>query len=66
MVITGGGLAALCTGIGIPVSTALGSISICLSIATAITSKTNQIYNAKIKKHDKIGVLAQTKLDTLM
>ena len=61
----GGGLAALCTGIGIPVSIALGSISICLSIATAITRKTNKIYDSKIKKHDKIGVLAQTKLDSV-
>ena len=66
-VITGGGdkLAALCTGIGIPVSIALGSITICLSIATAITRKTNTIYDAKIKKHDKICVLAQTKLDSI-
>ena len=61
----GGGLAALCTGIGVPVSIALGSISICLSIATVITRKTNKIYDAKIKKHDKIGVLAQTKLDSI-
>ena len=61
----GGGLAALCTGIGIPVSIALGSISICLSIATAITRKTNKIYDSKIKKHDKICVLAQTKLDSI-
>ena len=61
----GGGLAALCTGVGIPISIALGSISICLSIATAITRKTNKIYDAKIKKHDKIGVLAQTKLDSI-
>ena len=61
----GGGLAALCTGIGITASIALGSISICLSIATAITRKSNKIYDAKIKKHDKIGVLAQTKLDII-
>ena len=61
----GGGLAALCTGIGVPVSIALGSISICLSITTIITRKTNKIYDAKIKKHDKIGVLAQTKLDSI-
>ena len=61
----GGGLAALCTGIGVPVSIALGSISICLSMTTVITRKTNKIYDAKIKKHDKIGVLAQTKLDSI-
>ena len=61
----GGGLAALYTGIGISVSIALGSISISLSIATVITRKTNKIYDAKIKKHDKIGVLAKTKLDSI-
>ena len=60
----GGGLASLCTGIGIPVSIALGSISICLSIATAITRKTNKIYDAKIKNYDKSCVLAQTKLES--
>ena len=27
--------------------------------------KNNKIYDAKIKKHDKIGVLAQTKLDSI-
>ena len=56
---------ALCTGIEIPVRIAFGIISICLSIATAITRKTNQIYDANIRKHDKIGVLDLTKLDSI-
>ena len=35
VITSGGGVAALYTGVGIPISIALGSISICLSIATA-------------------------------
>ena len=65
-VITGSGsIAALATGIGLPLSIALGSVSLCLSIATAITHRTNKIIDAKSKKHDKICVLAQTKLDSI-
>ena len=65
-VITGSGsIAALATGIGLPLSIALGGVSLCLSIATAITRRTNKIIDAKSKKHDKICVLAQTKLDSI-
>ena len=65
-VITGSGsIAALATGIGLPLSIVLGSVSLCLSIATAITHRTNKIIDAKSKKHDKICVLAQTKLDSI-
>ena len=65
-VITGSGsIAALATGIGLPLSIALGGVSLCLSIATAITHRTNKIIDAKSKKHDKICVLAQTKLDSI-
>ena len=65
-VITGSGsIAALATGIGLPLSIALGGVSLCLSIATAITHRTNKIMYAKSKKHDKICVLAQTKLDSI-
>ena len=65
-VITGSGsIAALATGIGLPLSIALGGVSLCLSIATAITHRTNKIIDAKSKKHDKICILAQTKLDSI-
>ena len=65
-VITGSGsIAALATGIGLPLSIALESVSLCLSIATAITHRTNKIIDAKSKKHDKICVPAQTKLDSI-
>ena len=60
-----GGLAALCNGIGIPVSITLGSISITLSVAIVVTRKINKMYDAKIRKHDKIGVVAQTKLGSI-
>ena len=61
----GGGLAALCTGIGVPVSIALASVSLILSLTTAITRKTSKLYDTKAKKHDKIAVIAQTKLDSV-
>ena len=65
-VISGSGsIAALCSGIGIPVSIALGGVTLCLSLATAITRKTNKLFDVKVKKHDKIVVLAQTKLDSV-
>ena len=65
-VISGSGsIAALCSGIGIPVSIGLGSVTLCLSLATAITRKTNKLFDVKVKKHDKIVVLAQTKLDSI-
>ena len=65
-VISGSGsIAALCTGVGLPVSIVLGGVTLCLSLATAITRKTNKLCDAKVKKHDKITVLAQTKLDSV-
>ena len=64
-VISGSGsIAALCSGIGLPVSIVLGSVTLCLSLATAITRKTNKLFDTKVEKHDKITVLAQTKLDS--
>ena len=65
-VITGSGsIVTLCTGVGLPASIALASVSLILSLTTAITRKTNKIYDAKSKKHDKIAILAQTKLDSI-
>ena len=59
MVLTGSGsITALATGIGLPLSIALGNASLCLSISTAITRRTNNIIDAKSKKHGNIGVLA--------
>ena len=65
-VISGSGsIAALCTGIGLPVSIALGGVTLCISLAIVITRKTNTLFDTKAKKHDKIIVLAQTKLDSV-
>ena len=65
-VITGSGsIVTLCTGVGLPASIALASVSLILSLTTAITRKTNKLYDTKAKKHDKITVLAQTKLDSV-
>ena len=65
-VISGSGsIAALATAVGLPVSIALGGVTLCLSLATAITRITNKLFDEKVKKHDKITVLAQTKLDSI-
>ena len=65
-VITGSGsIVTLCTGVGLPASIALASVSLILSLTTAITRKTSKLYDTKAKKHDKIAVLAQTKLDSV-
>ena len=65
-VITGSGsIVTLCTGVGLPASIALASVSVILSLTTAITRKTSKLYDTKAKKHDKITVLAQTKLDSI-
>ena len=65
-VITGSGsIVTLCTGVGLPASIALASVSLILSLTTAITRKTSKLYDTKAKKHDKITVLAQTKLDSV-
>ena len=51
--ITGGiSIAALASGIGLP-------------LATTITRKTISIFNSKEKKHDDIRLLAQSKLDSI-
>ena len=65
-VITGSGsIVTLCTGVGLPASIALASVSLILSLTTVITRKTSKLYDTKAKKHDKITVLAQTKLDSV-
>ena len=65
-VITGSGsIVTLCTGVGLPASIALASVSLILSLTTAITRKTSKLYDTKAKKDDKIAVLAQTKLDSV-
>ena len=65
-VITGGiSIAALASGVGLPVGIALGGISLILSLATAITRKSFKIFTVKQEKHDAIKLLAQSKLDSI-
>ena len=64
--ITGGiSIAAIASGIGLPVGMGLSATSLLLSLATTITRKTISIFNSKEKKHDDIQLLAQSKLDSI-
>ena len=65
-VITGGiSIAALASGVGLPVGIALGGTNLLLSLATAITQKSFKIFTVKQEKHDAISLLAQSKLDRI-
>ena len=64
--ISGGvSIAALASGIGLPVGISLSATSMLLSLATTITRKTISIFKSKEKKHDDILLLAQSKLDSI-
>ena len=66
IVITGAGsITLLSTGIGLPASIALASISLLLSMGTVITRKTIKITDAKSRKHDQTRLLAESKLDSI-
>ena len=65
-VITGGiSIAALASGVGLPVGIALGGTSLLLSLASAITQKSFKIFTVKQEKQDAIKLLAQSKLDSI-
>ena len=64
--ITGGiSIAAIASGIGLPVGISLSATNLLLSLATTITRKTISIFNSKEKKHADIRLLAQSKLDSI-
>ena len=64
--ITGGfSIAALTSGIALPVGIALSWTSLLLSLATVITRKTFKTFTLKQEKQDSIKVLAQSKLDSI-
>ena len=63
VVSAGSGVAAISTGIGIPVSIALGSLGLATSIVSSIVRKLIKVYAVKAKKHSDITVVAQTILD---
>ena len=64
--VTGGiSIAALASGIGLPVGISLSATSVLFSLATTITRKTISIFKSKEKNHDGIRLLAQSKLDSI-
>ena len=64
--ITGGiSIAAIASGIGLPIGIGLSATSLLLSLATTIARKTMSIFKSKEKKHDDIRLLAQSKLDSI-
>ena len=58
-----GGMASVDTGIGIPISLGLGTISLVSSLTSGIVHKLSKIYYIKMTKHHDITVTAQTILD---
>ena len=57
--------AAVASGVGLPVGTALSGTSLLLSLATVITRKSSKTFTVKQEKHDAIKLLAQSKLDSI-
>ena len=58
-------IATLTTGVGVPVSITLASMGLLLGLGLAIIHKSQKIFESKIKKHDKIKTLAESKLDSI-
>ena len=58
-------IAAIASGIGLPVGISLSATSLLLSLAATVTRKTISIFNSKEKKHDDIRLLAQSKLNSI-
>ena len=63
-IVTGSGsIVSMVTGIGIPLSIILGTMTVCTSLANSVTKQTVKLYNTKAKKHSDICIAAQTILD---
>jgi len=58
-------VATLTTGVGIPISVVLASAGLVLGIGSAVIHKTQKVLNPKAKKHYKIKILAESKLDSI-
>ena len=58
-------VAALTTGVGLPISIVLASTGLLLGLGSAVIHKTQRIFDSKAKKHDKIKTLAESKLNTI-
>ena len=57
--------AAVASGVGLPVGTALSGTSLLLSLATVIARKSFKNFTVKQEKRDAIKLLAQSKLDSI-
>ena len=65
-VITGGiSFAAVASGVGLPVGTALSGTSLLFSLAIVIARKSFKNFTVKQEKRDVIKLLAQSKLDSI-
>ena len=54
------------TGIGIPLSIILGSITVFTSLANGVVKPTTKLFNVKAKKHSYICIAAHTLLDGII
>ena len=57
------GVATIATGVGVPLSLALGCVALSTTLATVITKRLESIYNVKSKKHSDICMTAENILD---
>ena len=67
-VITGleiGSIITIATGVGAPVGIALAASGVALGISSIIAQKLQKLFDSKSKKHEKIKVLAEAKLDSI-
>ena len=60
-----GSVVTLTTGIGAPVSIALATAGLVLGLSSALIHKTQKVFDSKAKKHEKIKILAEAKLDSI-
>ena len=55
----------LTSGIGLPISIVLASTGLLLGLGSTVIHKTQRIFESKVKKHDKIKTLSESKLDSI-
>ena len=65
MITVGISIAALPSGVGLPVGIALSGTRLLLSLANAITRKSLKIFTVKQEKHDAIKLLSKSNLDSI-
>ena len=60
-----GSIITIATGVGAPVGIALAASGVALGISSIIAQKLQKLFDSKSKKHEKIKVLAEAKLDSI-